>query len=127
MLTCCNGQYFGGGMHVAPMAKIDDGLLDVVLFRDYTKMDALFKMRKIYSGVHLLEKNVHYVQAKKITITPLEHKPLYIETDGESIGQIPAIFELLEKPISIIIWQKVINIVHNPVYFVIILSKFYIT
>ena len=103
MLAVCNGQYFGGRMHVAPMARIDDGLLDVVLFRDYTKWDALIKLHKIYSGNHLLEKNVHYIQAKKITIVSLERKDVEIETDGESSGQLPAVFEILDNPISIIV------------------------
>lgn len=103
MMAMANGQYFGGRMHVAPMAKVDDGLLDVVLFRDFSKVDALFKLRKIYSGSHLLDKNVHYVQARKITIEPLEAKPIDMEADGESIGQLPATFELLDNSISIIV------------------------
>lgn len=103
MIALANGQYFGGRMHVAPMAKVDDGLLDVVLFRDFTKLDALYKLRKIYSGSHLLDKNVHYIQAKKIIIEPLEHKNIEVEADGESIGQLPATFELLKDTISIIV------------------------
>ncbi|KTD57297.1 diacylglycerol/lipid kinase family protein [Legionella shakespearei] len=103
MMAVANGQYFGGRMHVAPMAKVDDGLLDVVLFRDFSKLDALYKLRKIYSGSHLLDKNVHYVQARKITIEPLESKPIEIEADGESIGQLPASFEVLDGSISIIV------------------------
>ena len=29
-LAVANGQYFGGGMHIAPEAELDDGLFDVV-------------------------------------------------------------------------------------------------
>ncbi|MGL6028218.1 MAG: diacylglycerol/lipid kinase family protein [Legionella sp.] len=103
MLAVCNGQYFGGRMHVAPMAKIDDDLLDVVLFRDFTLFDALFKFRKIYTGGHLLDKNVHYVQAKKVVIEPLERRKVKIEADGEVIGSLPVTFELIKTHISIII------------------------
>jgi YegS/Rv2252/BmrU family lipid kinase len=103
MMAVANGQYFGGRMHVAPMAKVDDGLLDVVLFRDFSKLDALYKLRKIYSGSHLLDKNVHYVQARKITVQSLESNPTEVEADGESIGQLPATFEVLDNSISIIV------------------------
>lgn len=103
MMAVCNGQYFGGGMHVAPMAKIDDGLLDVVIFKDFTKLDAVFKLHKIYSGAHLLDKNVHYVQAKKIQIEPLKKRIVEIEADGERVGQLPASFELLEEKLAIIV------------------------
>lgn len=103
MMAVCNGQFFGGKMHVAPMAKIDDGMLDVVLFRDFTILDAFFKFHKIYSGSHLLDKNVHYVQAKKIRIEPTQKAIIEMEADGEHVGQLPATFELLSETISLII------------------------
>ncbi len=103
MMAVCNGQFFGGRMHVAPLAKIDDGLLDVVLFRDFTKFDALFKFHKIYSASHLLDKNVHYVQAKKISIEPIKKDIIEMEADGEYAGRLPVTFELLSEPLSIII------------------------
>lgn len=103
MMAVCNGQYFGGSMHVAPMAKIDDNLLDVVIFRDFTKLDAFLKFRKIYSGSHLLDKNVHYVQAKKIIIEPMQNAQVAIEADGEYVNQLPASFELLDEIVHIIV------------------------
>jgi len=103
MMAICNGQYFGGRMHVAPMAKIDDGLLDMVLFRDFSKLNALFKLRKIYSGSHLSEKNVHYVQGKKVKIESFVKRSILIEADGESIGRLPATFSILENILRIIV------------------------
>lgn len=103
LMAVCSGQYFGGGMHVAPMAKIDDGLFDVVFFSNFTKWNALFKLHKIYSGSHLLDSNVHYIQAKKIKVEPLEETSIEIEADGERIGQLPAKFELIEETISLIV------------------------
>ncbi|HAU1191640.1 TPA: diacylglycerol kinase family lipid kinase [Legionella pneumophila] len=103
LMAVCSGQYFGGGMHVAPMAKVNDGLFDVVFFNDFSKLNALFKLYKIYSGGHLLDNNVHYVQAKKIKIESLEGSKIEIEADGESIGRLPAQFELIEETLPLIV------------------------
>lgn len=103
MMAVGNGQYFGGGMHVAPMAKMDDNMFDVVLFQDFSKIEALFKFHKIYSGKHLLDRNVHYVQARKVSIEPLGPNPIEIEADGEPVGVTPAQFELLNDQLFLII------------------------
>lgn len=103
LMAVCNGQYFGGSMHVAPMAKFDDGLFDVMLFQDFSKLDALFKIRKIYSGSHMQEPNVHYIQAKKVRIESLEKRSIRMEADGESVGILPATFEMLDDMVKIIV------------------------
>lgn len=103
LMAVCNGQYFGGRMHVAPSAKLDDGLLDVVLFRDFTKLDACLKLPEIYFGSHIRDKNVHYVQGKKVSIESIDNRSVDVEADGERIGHLPATFELLEDTLSIIV------------------------
>lgn len=103
LMAVCNGRYFGGHMDVAPMAKVDDGLLDVVIFHDFNKFSSIFKLRKIYSGKHLLESNVHYLQAKKVSIEAVDTRMLSVEADGELAGQLPASFELLADSIRLIL------------------------
>lgn len=72
-------------------------------FNDFSKLNALFKLYKIYSGGHLLDNNVHYVQAKKIKIESLEGCKIEIEADGESIGRLPAQFELIDETLPLIV------------------------
>ena len=48
-----NGGWFGGGMHVAPAARVDDGLLDVVVVSGLAGARLLPKLRKLYTGGHL--------------------------------------------------------------------------
>lgn len=103
MLAVCNGRYFGGRMNVAPMARIDDDVLDVVILHDFTRFDALMKFRKIYTGSHLLEPNVHYLQAKKVHISPRDGSKIQLEADGEYVGSVPAEFELLAEKIAIVL------------------------
>lgn len=103
MTAISNGAWFGGSMHVAPMADLTDGLFEVIVFREFSKWDALVKMQKIYSGKHLLEKKVFHVQAKKINIQPENNPNILLEADGECISPLPASFELLSDNLFIIV------------------------
>lgn len=103
LMAVCNGQFFGGRMHVAPMAKVNDDLLDVVIFQNFTKWSAITKLMKIYSGRHILDKNIHYIQAKKISVEPLKNETIAVETDGECVGNLPATFELLPYSIKLVV------------------------
>lgn len=103
LMAVCNGQYFGGRMHVAPMAKVDDNLLDVVIFENFSKWSAITKLIKIYSGRHILDNNVHYIQGKKISIESMIDERISVEADGECVGNLPLVFELLPQSIQIIV------------------------
>ncbi|MDI9818076.1 MULTISPECIES: diacylglycerol kinase family protein [unclassified Legionella] len=102
LMAVCNGQYFGGRMHVAPMANLHDDLLDVVIFHNFSRLAAVFKFIKIYFGKHLLEKQVQYIQAKKVRIEAQETR-LAIEADGELAGYLPACFELINEKLELIV------------------------
>ena len=48
-----NGRYFGGGMHAAPEAELDDGLLDLLMLKEISLVKFLWHLPKIYMGTHL--------------------------------------------------------------------------
>ncbi|HEX6622911.1 MAG TPA: diacylglycerol kinase family protein, partial [Pyrinomonadaceae bacterium] len=62
-----NARYFGGGMKIAPEAKIDDGLLDVVCIGDMDRLAVLWNSYRVYLGTHLGLRDVHQTRAKKIS------------------------------------------------------------
>lgn len=103
--TCavCNGQFFGGGMRVAPDAAPDDGMLDVIIMGDAPLRQSLSSMNDIYTGAHINNPNVKVVRGKSIIATPVEATegaPVLIEADGEAPGMLPAMFELLPRAIK---------------------------
>ena len=103
--TCavCNGQFFGGGMRVAPDAAPDDGMLDVIIIGDAPLRDTMKSMNQIYTGEHVGNPNVRVFRGQKIIATPVEAtggKPVLIEADGELPGRLPAHFEVLPKAIK---------------------------
>ncbi len=88
-----NGRYHGGGMKLAPDAGQDDGLFDVVLIGDVTKLDFLTTAPKLYSGRYLSHPKVELMRSSSVRIEARE--PLPLEVDGEPIGTTPARFEIV--------------------------------
>jgi diacylglycerol kinase family enzyme len=88
-----NGRWHGGGMKLAPDARQDDGLFDVVLIGDVNKLDFLTTAPKLYSGKYLAHPKVELLRSSSLAIDAAE--PLPLEVDGEPIGTTPARFEIV--------------------------------
>jgi diacylglycerol kinase (ATP) len=88
-----NGNWHGGGMKLAPDARQDDGVFDVVLIGDVTKLDFLTTSPKLYSGGYLSHPRVELLRSSSVAISAAE--PLPLEVDGEPIGATPARFEVV--------------------------------
>jgi diacylglycerol kinase (ATP) len=103
-VAVANGQFFGGGMKVAPDAALDDGLFDVVVMGGAPKGQALAKMNLIYSGAHVLEPHVRVVRGRHVVVAPVaetQGRAVLVETDGESAGRLPASFEILPRALNL--------------------------
>lgn len=95
-----NGRCNAGGMYWASDAKIDDGLLDVVVLTDVSKYALPVLMFRIYGKQSLKAGGIQtYKVAEFSAHTPGE---VLIETDGELIGKLPATFKVLPKAIQIV-------------------------
>jgi diacylglycerol kinase (ATP) len=88
-----NGKWHGGGMKLAPDASSDDGLFDVVLIGDVSKVDFLTTAPKIYKGAHVHHPKVEVLRSRRVEVTATETLP--IELEGEQVGTTPATFELV--------------------------------
>ena len=94
-VVIANGRYFGGGMCVAPGADCADGLFDVVLFGDLSRLRSLTGIRRIYAGSHLGTPGVSLRRGRTVRVTPLDDEPLWFEMEGEEVGPAPATATLL--------------------------------
>lgn len=102
LLAIANGQYFGGGMQIAPGARIDDGYFEQVAV---CNMGVFFFLRhglKVYKGQHV---HLPQVSAQRSRVVKVEapKEPVPIELDGEPFGCLPARFEMLTKAIPLVI------------------------
>jgi YegS/Rv2252/BmrU family lipid kinase len=97
-----NARYFGGGMKVAPDAKLDDGKFDVITIGDLGALKILANVHKLYRGTHLDLDDVHQAHAKVVTVTSArKEREVALEIDGELPGCLPASFEILPKALRV--------------------------
>lgn len=94
-----NGQYFGGGIRVAPDAVVDDGWLDLVLVGDIRVRDVLLNLSKIYRGQIRQHPEVEIFRAKRIKIA--SKNPVLLDTDGEQTGVLPAAYQVHPQALSL--------------------------
>ena len=103
-LAVANGQFFGGGMRVAPHAIPDDGLFDVIIMGGTSKRQALADMKLLYTGDHLKNPSVRALRGTWVVAAPVAEtmgRPVFIEVDGESAGRLPATFEILPRALNL--------------------------
>lgn len=101
-LCVANARYFGGGMFIAPDAKLNDGMFDVVSVGDLSTTQVLLNSYKLFLGTHLNIENVNHTHARKITAKPLDKDSVIkLEVDGELPGRLPATFEIIPKALKI--------------------------
>ena len=96
-----NGKYGGGGMLAAPNADLTDGLLDVVVIGDLSKLNLLKSLPRIYKGTHLSHPKVTVKRAREIDIRPRQQMSL--QADGELLGQSPAHVYMLPTMLNVVI------------------------
>jgi diacylglycerol kinase (ATP) len=87
-----NGQFFGGGLHVAPRALPYDGKFNVQVWQG-KPLDVLRAGPELRKGTHLARADVREWQSSTVEIDA--ERPLLIEADGEVLGTTPATFDVL--------------------------------
>lgn len=101
-LAVANGRFFGGGMMMAPHAKPDDGLFDIVMMCDTTFKDMFSSSGSLYEGTHLANPKVTSLQAKVLEARPAEENEIVLlDIDGEAPGRLPARFEILPAALNL--------------------------
>ena len=101
-IIIANGQFDGGGMHVAPNARLDSGLFDIYVLGDMSAVYALTHVPAVYRGrLHRYPRHVQIFSAARISIEATE--PLYVNLDGEQPGQTPATFEMLAGSLRLVV------------------------
>lgn len=100
VLAVGNGQYFGGGMWVAPHAKPDDGKFGVTIWSGFGISDFVVHTRKIYDGRHVKLRGTTTREAKVVEATSDEE--VLLDVDGEAPGRLPAKWEVLPAAIRVV-------------------------
>ena len=101
-LCVANARYFGAGMKIAPDAKLNDCLFDVVAIGDLSALQIFTNAHKLYLGAHLGIQRVSHTRATRLTVRPIDERArVPLEIDGELTGRLPATFEILPRALKI--------------------------
>jgi diacylglycerol kinase family enzyme len=104
-VAIANGGWFGGGMHVAPTARLDDGLLEVVRFGNLARRDFVISLPRLYRGTHYSHPQVTHSRGAEVEAASLGAagtREIEIEADGELVGALPARFSVLPAALSLL-------------------------
>ena len=95
-IIACNSMHVGKGMKMAPKARLDDGLIDLIVIRaDVSRTRLLQVLPKLFDGSHINEPEVEYYQTSKFSLIPEMDEILNI--DGEIMGSTPIKVEMIPK------------------------------
>lgn len=101
-LCVANARYFGGGMKIAPHAKLTDGKFDVISVGDLSAARIFRNAPRLYLGAHLGMKEVGSALAAKVMARPVDaDETIQVEVDGEIPGVLPATFQILPRALRV--------------------------
>ena len=101
MTAVCNGTTFGHGMIVSPKAKLNNGKLNVTVLGKVSLKDYLKNISRLKKGKLIEHPEVHYFETKELTIS-VKSEQMYLETDGEMVGNGDVRFKIVPKSLLIL-------------------------
>ena len=99
-VAAANSKAYGGGMIAAPNAELDDGLLDVGVTGNVSKLRFVRGLSQIFKGEHLETLEVRVWRASTVRIGA--DRPFTVYADGDSIAELPATVRVMPRALSII-------------------------
>lgn len=95
-----NGKYFGSGMKAAPKAEMSDGFFDCLVAPKMNLFDFLRYLPRLYTGDHQQGSKIDYFRTKLVEVFSKNKGDFVsVEMDGDTVGRLPATFEVLPKAI----------------------------
>jgi YegS/Rv2252/BmrU family lipid kinase len=95
-----NTSSMGGGMLIAPGTADDDGLMDLVLVADMSRIALARNFPKLYKGTHLGSPGITLKRVRRLEAASDE--TVYLNIDGEADGMFPAVFEILPGAVRVL-------------------------
>jgi diacylglycerol kinase (ATP) len=94
-----NGPSFGGGLRIAEGAKLDDGMLDVVVIKPVSKLELVRTYPKLFKGTHTSHPQYEHHLARTVTVAA---PGIVGYADGERFGPLPLTMECVPRALSVL-------------------------
>ena len=101
-LVVANGRFFGGGMGVAPDARVDDKLFSVVIIGEISILEYLQNLGNIRKSKKIMHPELQYLSASQILIESADTEALPVDMDGEFIGFTPIQMKVVPAAVNFI-------------------------
>lgn len=100
LIAVGNAKFYGGGMMICPDAVVDDGLFEVCIVNDISRLEIIKFLPKIFSGGHKNHPAFEVFRGKQVRIDM--DVPTAAHADGDSIGFSPVYFSILPGALKVI-------------------------
>lgn len=101
LVAIANGPYYGTGFTVAPDAIMDDGLLTVSVFRDFSKWELIRHFWSISKGQYHRSSKIETYQVAEVRLTSKAKLPVHI--DGHPLGELPVTLKSIKHALKVIV------------------------
>ena len=99
-----NGRYYGTRLAFFKDAKVDDGKLDVLIFKNLGYLDIARYLGTILMGIHTEQKDVEYFQTKRAIVRC--DRPVPVEVDGEVATESPVTFRISSRKLRVFVPEE---------------------
>jgi len=110
LTSIANGSFCGGGVKSNPTAVVNDGIMDVNIVKNISRLNFLSKLPFYMKGTHIRLKNIERIisahKCKKMTVTPLSGK-MRLCADGEICDAGKTEFEVIKDAFDFVLPEKI--------------------
>lgn len=105
MMAAANTPAYGGGMRIAPDARTDDGVLDVMIVHgNVSRLGFLLAFPRVFRGTHLSHPAVEMLRARSVVFELLDDTvPMELWASGERVGRLPQRVEALPAALTVLV------------------------
>jgi len=100
LVAAANAPSYGGGMRLAPRAQMADGMLDLCMVSNMSRLKLLRCFPEVYFGTHLRHREITCLRTARFRLEA--DRPLEVFADGEYLGLTPADVEVLPGALAFV-------------------------
>ena len=103
-LAVANGPFYGSNLAVCPGAKIDDGLLTIAVYRDFSKRELALHLWSISRGTYRLHPKMETFESQWLEVFSRTRLPVHV--DGKAIGTTPVRFGVRPRALAVLVPER---------------------
>jgi YegS/Rv2252/BmrU family lipid kinase len=100
-VAAANSAFYGGGMRLAPHARLDDGALDVILIGECSPLRFARTLPTVFRGAHVREPMVQELRGAELRVDA--DRPFTVYADGDPIGNLPITMRAIPSALQVLL------------------------